>query len=117
MFLLLCVINKESIIDDLITGWIDVGITDSTVIETTDAIQLISHHVPIFAGFRILTSGGMKHNKTIFTVIEKKKNLDQAIEFLEALCAEENDAGSYVVIPIKQSGKLGKTKDIFNGPD
>ena len=86
MYLLFTVLNSEDIIEDLITGWIDLGITDSTVIETTDALQLISHQVPIFAGFRILTSGGVAHNKTIFTLIEKKKLLDQAIEYLKKIC-------------------------------
>ncbi len=113
MYLLFAVINNEDIIDDLITGWLDMGITGATVIETTDALQLISHHVPIFAGFRILTSGGVVHNKTIFTVVQKKKNLDQAIEFLKLNCkkTDKSDIGSYFVVPIKEFGLLGSTEE------
>lgn len=113
MYLLFTVLNSEEIIDDLITGWIDMGITDSTVIETTDALQLISHQVPIFAGFRILTSGGVAHNKTIFTTIKKKKNLDFAVEFLKKLCksTDKSNVGSYFIVPIKEFGILGDDEE------
>jgi nitrogen regulatory protein P-II 1 len=66
MNLLIAVLNDESLLDDLITGWLDIGITGATVVESTDLIQLISDHIPIFAGFRSLTSGGGHHNKTLF---------------------------------------------------
>ncbi|MEZ4568672.1 MAG: hypothetical protein R2860_17465 [Desulfobacterales bacterium] len=59
--------------DELITGWLDLGISGATVIETTGALQLISQHIPIFAGLRSLTSGGGRHNKTIFTAIKIKR--------------------------------------------
>ncbi len=76
MFLLIAVINEEELLDELITGWLDIGITGATVIETTDLLQLISHHIPIFAGFRTLNSGGMTHNKTIHY------HLDWSVYFL-----------------------------------
>ncbi len=103
------VLNNEDLIDDIITGWLDMGITYTTLIETTDALQLISHHIPIFAGFRILASGGIRHNKTIFTVVEKKKLLDKGIELLKSICCETGkpDQGTYFVVPLKSFGALG----------
>lgn len=113
MYLIITVINNEEILDDLITGWLDIGVSGSTVIETTDSLQLISHNVPIFAGFRSLTSGGMKHNKTLFSVIESKALLDQALAFLESLCREtgEPHQGIYCVLPITHFNRLGSEID------
>lgn len=109
MYLLIVVIKNEELIDDLITGWLDIGITETTVIETTDSLQLISHHIPIFAGFRSLTSGGMRHNKTLFTIIEREDELKLATGFLEALCKETGklDQGFYFVTPVNKFNRLG----------
>jgi hypothetical protein len=109
VYLLTAVINNESLIDELITGWLDIGITGATVMETTDFIQLISTHIPIFAGFRTLTGGGILHNKTLFTAIEDEALLDEAISFLETICAETGKPhqGVYFVTPLISFGRLG----------
>lgn len=108
MYLLFIVINSEDLLDTAITGLIDMGITGSTVIDTTDALQLISHHIPIFAGFRMLTSGGMRHNKTLFTVIEDQALLDSTIDYLKRVCGETGKTGQglYAVVPVSSHGKL-----------
>lgn len=109
MHLLITIINNEEILDELITGWLDIGITGSTLIETTDSLQIISQHIPIFAGFRAITSGGMRHNKTLLTVIEDRKTMEQAIAYLESLCREtgKTHQGIYLVLPITSFGRLG----------
>jgi nitrogen regulatory protein P-II 1 len=111
--LLIVVINNEELLDQLITGWLDIGITGATVAETTDLIQLISHHIPIFAGFRSLTSGGTIHNKTLFTAIENRETLDKAVAYLEMICAQTGKPhqGVYFIAPIKAFGRLGQGVD------
>ena len=110
MHLIIAVIHNEELLDELITGWIDLGITDATVVETTDFLQRISHNVPIFAGFRSLTSGGMRHNHTVFTAIQDKEVLEAAISYLKNICREtsKSDQGIYYVLPLSQTGMLGK---------
>ena len=109
MYLLFAVINDEDILDDLITGWLDIGVTDATILESTDLLQLISHQIPIFAGFRGLTSSGIRHNKTIFTAISEKAMLDKAVEYLEFLCRKTNKPhqGVYFVAPLISFSRLG----------
>jgi nitrogen regulatory protein P-II 1 len=109
VFLLIAVINNEEILDELMTGWLDIGITEATVAETTDLVQLISTHVPIFAGFRSLTTGGMPHNRTVFAAVEKQEVLDQAVRFLEVLCEKikKTHQGAYFVVPMLHYGRLG----------
>ncbi|OPX38810.1 MAG: hypothetical protein DRG82_00330 [Deltaproteobacteria bacterium] len=111
MYLLIAVINNEEILDELMTGWLDIGITEATVVETTDLVQLISTHIPIFAGFRSLTTGGMPHNRTVFTAVEKQEVLDQAVRFLEVLCekTEKPRQGTYFVVPLLHYGRLGRS--------
>ncbi|MBW2368025.1 MAG: hypothetical protein JRH15_09080 [Deltaproteobacteria bacterium] len=109
MYLLTAVINNEALLDDLLTGWLDIGITGATVVESTDFVELISTHVPIFAGFRSLTGGGMHHNKTIFTAVETQEILDEAVAFMESLCrkTDKPHQGIYFVTPIERFNRLG----------
>lgn len=113
MYLLTSVINNEELIDELITGWLDIGITGSTVIESIDSLQLISHHVPIFAGFRVLTGGGMSRSKTLLTIIENKTILHTAVNYLIKLFKETGEAhqGIYFVTKLSDFGRLGKEID------
>ncbi len=113
MYLLTCVINNEELLDELITGWLDIGISGSTVIESIDSLQLISHHVPIFAGFRVLTGGGMSRSKTLFTVIENKSVLKLAVNYLKKVCSGtgEPHQGIYFVTELSDFGRLGKPLD------
>ena len=109
MHLLIAVIENEDLLDELITGWMDLGITGATVIETTGALQLITQHVPIFAGLRSLTSGGGRHNNSIFTAIDNKETLNSAIAFMEDLFrkTEKPHQGIYFVAPLSHFGRLG----------
>lgn len=113
MYLLTAVINNEELLDDLITGWLDIGISGSTVLESTDSLQLISHHVPIFAGFRVLTSGGMSRSKTLFTVIDDAATLNLAVRYLKKLCKEtgKSHQGIYFVSNLEDAGWLGVEVD------
>lgn len=115
MYLLIAVINDEDLLDELLTGWLDIGITGATVAETTDLLQLLSHHVPIFAGLRSLTTGGAQHNRTIFTAIDDNDIVDKAIAYLETLLktTEKSHQGIYFVVPLLRFGRLGK--EVNNG--
>ena len=110
---MIVIINNENILDDLITGWLDIGIKGATVLESTDFVQLISTHIPIFAGFRTLTGGGMHHNKTIIAAVEDKTIVDDAVNFLDSLCRKTGKPhqGVYFVAPLLQFGHLGKPLD------
>lgn len=109
MYLLIVVINDEDLLEDLITGWLDIGITGATVLESTDLLQLISHHIPIFAGFRSFAGAGVQRNKTLLIGIEKKQVLDDAVAFLESICKKNRkpSQGVYFIIPLIRFGRLG----------
>ncbi|MBW2605186.1 MAG: hypothetical protein JRE28_12885 [Deltaproteobacteria bacterium] len=113
MNLLIAVVNNEELLDQLITGWLDMGVTGATVAETTDLVQLISHNIPIFAGFRSLTSGGMIHNKTLFTAIEDPETLEKAVAFLKRICSQTGKPhqGVYFIVPLRAFGRLGMEVD------
>ena len=56
----------------------------------------------------------MPHNNTLFTVIEEKKILDQAIAYLETICHDtgKSSQGVYLVAPLARFGRLGREIDL-----
>ncbi len=109
MHLLVAVIEDEDLVDEVITGWMDLGVSGATVIETTGALKLVAQHVPIFAGLRALVGGAEGHNKTIFAAIEDDSILEAAITFLmsAAKASEKKNLGIYFVCPVDRLGRLG----------
>ena len=85
MKLIITITDNEELLYELLTGWIDIGITESTVLDSMDSLQVVSEHVPIFAGFKALAGGGIRKNKTIIAMVEEEEILNQAIHFLKKL--------------------------------
>ena len=108
--LLIVIIENEDILGELLTGWLDIGITGATLLDSTDSLHLLSHHVPLFAGFRGLAAGHRQHSKTLVSAIETPLMLQQAIAYLEDLCSRKDSTsrGIYMVAPLTAFGRLGE---------
>ena len=112
MHLLVFVLNKEELLDEILTGLVDIGVSGATVVDTMGMLQIISQDVPIFAGFRSLTTGGRPHNKTVFSVIREKEILKEAIAFIEETCLQfqEPTIGILFTTPVSYFSHLGPSK-------
>jgi hypothetical protein len=109
---LVFVLNKEELLDDILTGLLDIGVSGATVVDTMGMLQVISQDIPIFAGFRSMTTGGRSHNKTIFSVIREEEMLKEAIAFIEETCLqfEETTIGILFTVPVDYFSHLGPSK-------
>src|SRR5687768_10151097 len=56
MQLLVAVINHEEKVDDVLAGFLELGITGATIVGSEGMGRVLSHDVPIFAGVRSLTA-------------------------------------------------------------
>jgi nitrogen regulatory protein P-II 1 len=112
MYLLIFVLNKEELLDDILTGLLDIGVSGATVVDTMGMLQVISQDIPIFAGFRSMTTGGRSHNKTVFSVIREEEILKEAIAFIEETCLqfEETTIGILATTPVTYFSHLGPSK-------
>jgi len=71
--MLVCVVNDSDRVQDVLTAFLEVGITTATVVESQGMGRVVTEQMPIFAGFRNLWSGARPYNKTIFTVVDDEK--------------------------------------------
>lgn len=87
MHLLIAVVNDPEKVDEVLSGYLELGITGATIINSEGMGRVLSHDIPIFAGLQTLISRSRPQNRTIFSVIETEK-LDAAFALLQEVCGD-----------------------------
>ncbi len=86
-YLLVIVLNKEEFLEDILTAFVEVGISGATVVDSVGMGRVLAYDVPIFASLRKTLEGrySAPYNKTIFTVIPNEDKLHTTIELIEQI--------------------------------
>ncbi len=66
--LAILILDDPGLIDDVITGFLDIGVRGATVIDSQGMGQIIRHEMPIFTGLTSLF-GGQTGSRVILSVI------------------------------------------------
>ena len=107
MYLLMVMVKNEETADELITGFMDLGVRDSAVVESTDGLEVISHHVPLFAGFRMMAGGGITRSRFLFAVVEDDRHLERLKRFMgRTFAGLRDERGFYAVAPLVDGGPI-----------
>lgn len=99
MKLLILILNKVEKLEEVLEGFIEIGITGATVIESSGMGHIIADEVPIFLGLRYMFTGAKPHNKTIFSVIKDDKE-KPAIKLLKKILGSLNEPGTGIVFTL-----------------
>ena len=114
MQLLVAVINHEEKLDDVLAGFIELGITGATVVSSEGMGRLLSHDVPIFAGLRALTARSRPRNQTVFSVVADDK-VDAAISLIREVCGDLEAPGVGIVFALPVSRVVGLSPELESG--
>jgi nitrogen regulatory protein PII len=85
--LLVAVVNDPERVDQILSGFVELGVTGATVINSEGMGRLLSHDIPIFAGLQTLIRGSRPQNRTIFSVIPSQV-VDTALALLKEVCGD-----------------------------
>ncbi|MDH4219908.1 MAG: hypothetical protein OEY18_00240 [Candidatus Aminicenantes bacterium] len=99
MKLLILFLNKVEKLEEVLEGFVEIGITGATVIESVGMGHILSEEVPIFAGLRFMFAGAKPHNKTILSVIKNEKE-EEAIRLLRKILGDLNQPGTGITLTI-----------------
>lgn len=111
MELLLAVINDPEKLDDVLSGFVELGITGATIVDTEGMGRLLSHDIPIFAGLQTLISRSRPQNRTIFSVIEDEK-IDSALALLQDVCGDLNRPATGIAFTIPLNRVVGLAPEL-----
>ena len=100
MKLLFIVLNSTDMLEEVLEGLLEVGVTGATVVDSVGMGHIIEY-VPLFAGMRSLFRAARPHNTMIFSVVDDA----QAPEVMDTLskildCSHPRGSGIAVTLPI-----------------
>lgn len=82
--LLVAVINDPEKVDEILSGFVELGITGATVLQSEGMGSVLSHDIPIFAGLQTLISGSKPQNRMIFSVVPLER-VDSVIALVQEI--------------------------------
>jgi nitrogen regulatory protein P-II 1 len=102
--LLVCVISDPSAADEVLQGFVEIGVTGATVIDSYGMGKVLLQDIPIFAGFRSLLAGSGSYSKTIFSVIKDPSVVNQAVATIQRICGdfESPNTGIIFTVPVNR---------------
>ncbi|MCP4757617.1 MAG: hypothetical protein GY866_42715 [Proteobacteria bacterium] len=94
-------LNRVEYLDDLLTAFLEIGVSGATVLDSVGMGHIISENVPIFAGLRETFAGSSPRNKVILIATEEEMIVKIA-EVMDDVCVDidETNAGFLVSVPI-----------------
>ena len=111
MQLLVTVINHQELVDVVLAGFVELGITGATVVESRGMGRVLSHDVPIFAGVEALGTTSRSANRTIFCVTDDDK-IDAAIRMIEETCGNLEAAGAGIIFTLPVGRVVGLSREL-----
>lgn len=99
MKLLVLILNRVDKLEEVLEGFVEIGITGATIIDSIGMGHVLSEEVPIFLGLRFMFAGAKPHNKTIISVIKDEKE-KPAIKMLSKILGSLNQPGTGIVFTL-----------------
>ena len=96
MKLLVLILNRVEKLEEVLEGFLEIGISGATIIDSVGMGQILANEVPIFAGLRFMFAGAKPHNKTIISVIREEKEAP-AVNILTKILGDLDNPGSGIV--------------------
>lgn len=115
--LLIAVVNREEWLEEVLAGFLELGITGATVLDSEGMGRLLTAEIPIFAGLQTLTSRSRPRNYTVFSVIDDPDKLEDALALLQEVCGnlEGPATGIAFTLPVTRvvglAGELTRTSE------
>lgn len=111
MQLLVAVINHAELVDDVLAGFVELGITGATLLESKGMGRVLTQELPIFAGLQSLNARSRTANRTIFCVADDAK-VAAAIRLIEETCGDLGGTGAGIVFTLPVSRVVGLAPEL-----
>jgi hypothetical protein len=83
--LLLVVLHREELLDDLLATLVEFEVADPVVVESRSGLELLERDLPIFAGLRSLIPGGLDFSRLVVSVVEDPTTVIEVVAAVRAL--------------------------------
>ena len=111
MELLVIVVKDHRTVEEILTGFLELGIRGATVADVRGMGQIISMEIPIFTGFKSLFPGWGADTYMILSVVDKSAR-QKALELAREITGNFESPGSGIVFAVPLSHAEGLAEEI-----
>lgn len=109
--LLVAIINDPEKLDEILSGFLELGITGATIMATEGMGRLLSHDIPIFAGLQTLITRSRPQNRTILSVVTEDR-VEPALALLQDVCGNLADPATGIVFVLPVTRVVGLAPEL-----
>ena len=103
---LVAVINQESRIDGVLAGFVELGITGATILESRGTGRVLRQELPLFAGLASLDETTRAHTHTILCVLDDAE-ADASVGMIQTVCGDLCAPGAGIVFTVPVGRDVG----------
>ena len=117
MELLIAVIDDPDRTEEILSGFLEIGVTGATIVNSEGMGRLLSQDLPMFSGLQTLIGQTRPQNQTLFSVIDDPETVERAIAVIEDVCGRFSSPSTGIVftVPVTRvtglAPKLGDSVD------
>ena len=100
MKLLVFVLNKEELLEEVLAAYLEAGIPGATILDSEGMGRFLTYEVPLFADFKEFMKGNKQDNKTIFSVIQNEKSIPRLEKLLDKVCGGLDEPGTGILFTL-----------------
>lgn len=112
MKLLIAVINDTDRIEEVLTRFLEIGVTGATIIDSEGMGHVLAQDPPAFAGLQTLLARSRPRNTTLLSAIPDDETVERALAVLEDVCGSFDDPATGVAFTVELDRAIG----ISGGP-
>ncbi len=96
MQLLLAILHREELLDEVLSTLVELEAPDAVVVESRSGLELLERDLPIFAGLRSLIPSGIDFSSLVVCVIEDDRIAEEALAAVSRLEESPRNEGEGV---------------------
>ena len=104
------VIDRGDKLDSILSGFLELGVTGATVIESQGMVRQLTKDPTtgtVFAGLQDLIANSRPQSSTVFSVIETQEKLDAAIKMIREKCGDMANPGTGILFTLPVNRAVG----------
>jgi len=113
--LLVVVLNDPEKLDEILSGFLELGVTGATVVASEGMGRLLSADVPVFAGLQAFHTGARAGNRMIFSVIPQGI-VDPALALLQDVCGALAAPATGIALVLPVDRVVGLAPELGESP-
>ncbi len=116
MKLLFAVINDPNHVDDILAGFIELGVRGATILKSEGMGSVLSHEIPIFAGLETLLSKSRPQNRTIVSILTDEQ-VEPVLHHLQKVCGDLERPGKGIATILELDQVVGLAPPLTDSSD